>query len=196
MRVGWSSSHGEFLIDDYYYFSRFRRIAEEEGIRVECVDSFYRLENYDVIVFNYPEVQFRLRELARMRGWLRKGKKIVFASYYNNLDRVSEVINRALSRINCEIRLGMDTVVDEENNTGDPRFPVAEWNGRKVVMPCSSSVNGGEPVVRSDKAVFAAAQDVYRGRVLVLGTCVFWDNYSIDLLSNRELALSILAGEF
>ncbi|AKG92465.1 hypothetical protein GAH_00178 [Geoglobus ahangari] len=195
MRVGWSSSHGEFLIDDYYYFSKLKKIAEDEGIVAECVDSFYRLENYDVIVFNYPEVQFKLRELSRMRGWLRRRKTVVFASYYNNLDRVSEVINRALKRLNSEIRLEMDMVVDEENNLGDPRFPVAEWNGRKVVMPCSSSVSGGVPVVKSEKAVFASYQELWSGKVIVLGTCVFWDNYSIDLLSNRELALAILADD-
>lgn len=196
MRVGWSSSHGEFLIDDYYYFSKLREMVEEEGIAVECVDSFYRLENYDVIVFNYPEVRFKLRELSRMRGWLRRGKTVVFASYYNNLDRVSEIINHALGRLDSDIRLEMDLVVDEENNSGDLRFPVAEWNGRNVVMPCSSSVSGGAPVVKSERAVFASYQELWGGRVLVLGTCVFWDNYSIDLLSNRELALAILAGEF
>ncbi len=196
MRVGWSSSHGEFLIDDYYYFSKLRELVDQEGISVECVSSFYRLENYDVVVFNYPEVTFRLRELGRMRTWLRKGKKIVFASYYNNLDRVSEVINRALSRINSDIRLGMDMVVDDASNAGDPRFPVAYWRGKKVVMPCSSSVAGGEPVVRNDSSIFAASQEIGNGSVLVIGTCVFWDNYSLGYHSNRELALSILAGEF
>lgn len=196
MRVGWSSSHGEFLIDDYYYFNKLRKTVDEEGIEVECVSSFYKLESYDVVVFNYPEIAFRLRELGRMRGWLRRGKKIVFASYYNNLDKVSEIINQALSRINSDIRLGVDMVVDDVHNAGDPKFPVAYWRGREVVMPCSSSVTGGDPFVRSDRAVFAASQEIGLGKVLVLGTCVFWDNYSLDYYSNRELAVSILAGEF
>jgi hypothetical protein len=29
-----------------------------------------------------------------------------------------------------------------------------------------------------------------------LGTCVFWDNYSIGLANNKELAIKILRGEF
>ncbi len=196
MKVGWSASHGEFLIEDYYYFSRLKEYAQDEGIEIVQESSFYRLERYDVVVFNYPEVPFRLRELGRVRGWLRKGKRIIFASYYSNLDRVSEIINRALSRINSIVRLGMDMVTDEVNNVNDPSFPVAEWKGKKVVMPCSSSVNGGIPTIRSDRAVFGTSEEIGRGRILVLGTCVFWDNYSIDLLSNRELALSVLAGDF
>ncbi len=196
MKVGWSASHGEFLIEDYYYFSKLKEYAENDGIEIVQENSFYRLERYDVVVFNYPEISFRLRELGRIRGWLRRGKRIIFASYYNNLDRVSEIINRALARINSTVRLGMDIVVDEKNNISDSRFPVAVWKGRKVVMPCSSSVYGGTPLVRSDRAVFGASEEIGNGKILVIGTCVFWDNYSIDLLSNRKLSLSLLAGDF
>ena len=30
------------------------------------------------------------------------------------------------------------------------------------------------------------------GELIVIGTCVFWDNYSIDLKDNRVLALDLL----
>jgi hypothetical protein len=70
-------------------------------------------------------------------------------------------------------------------------FPIAKCDDLEVVMPCSASVSGGKSFVVG-RGVFGAVSK----NVLVLGTCVFWDNYSIDLAQNREFALRILRGEF
>lgn len=196
MKVGWSSTHGEFLISDYYYFSKLYEYCIEEGLKVEVVDYFSKLKDYDIIVFNYPEIFFKLREISRIRGWLREGKKLVFTSYYSNLDRVTDVINRVLAKLQSGIEIKKDAVIAEEKYHKDPMFPIAQWKNREVVMPCCSSVSGGEVVLKSKNAVLGARKEIYSGDILVLGTCVFWDNYSIDLYSNREFAISILSGDF
>ena len=193
MRVGWSATHSEFLIDDYYYFSKLKMLCLENGIKAECVKSFYKLGEYDIIVFNYPEARFKIREVGRIKSWLRKGKKVVFTSYYNNFDSVSDVINAVLKRLDSQIRLSRDVITDEENNIGDKYYPIAKWNGKNVVMPCSSRVIGGYPIIESDKGVFSSEEDIGSGKIVIFGTCVFWDNYSIDFESNRELALRILS---
>ncbi len=192
MKVGWSSSHGEFLIEDYYYFSKLRKYARANNIDIIQESSFYRLEKYDVIVFNYPEKTFRIRELGRIRNWIKKGKTVIFTSYYNNIDRVSEIINRVLKKIGSEIRLRYDTVNDDSNNYNDPMFPIGKWKAKEVVMPCTSSISGGESVVSNNGYSLASYEDIGEGRVVVVGTCVFWDNFAIDLLSNREFAISLL----
>ncbi len=186
MKVAWDSSHGEFLINDYYYFSKLKKYAEIEGIKVDQVESFDELWNYDVVVFNYPETEFSRGEIEKI---LNSKKKVVFLAYYSNIDGVAENINRVVKKLGIEVKNGV--VIDEENNDGDKMFPIARWKGKEVVMPCSAPVKGGTPTIIG-KDVFASK----KGNLSVFGTCVFWDNYSIDRKSNRELALSILKGDF
>lgn len=195
MRVGWSSSHGEFLIDDYYYFSKLKQRAEEQGIRIVQESSFYRLERYDVIIFNYPERRFRIREAGRIRSWLKKGKTVIFTSYYNNIDGVSEVVNRVLERIGSNMRLNLDTVRDYRENYRDPMLPVGKWRQKSVVMPCTSSIEGGSPLVRNSSFVFGSYEEIHQGKIAIIGTCVFWDNFTIDKLSNTEFAISLLGSD-
>jgi len=190
VRVAWDVSHGEFLISDYYYFSKLRRYAEKEGISVNEVKDFEKLWEYDVIVFNYPEIEFTKKEVDRIFRTLEndKRKTVVLLAYYSNVDGVAENVNIVSEK--AGIRVENDVVIDYERNAGDPMFPVAEWRGKEVLMPCSSPVRGGKPVV-TGKDIFAAKSE----NLIVFGTCVFWDNYSIDFKANRELALSVLKGE-
>ncbi len=189
MRIGWDASHGEFLITDYYYFSKLKRLAEEEGIKIDAVAKYSRLEKYDVIVFNYPEVRFKTSEIKMLRRWIRNGKNVIFAGYYNDFDDVNTNINRVLSKVGIDIKLNNDIVRDEPYYK-DQNFPIAEYNGLKVVMPCSSSVEG-EAILKTKKYCLAAKQS----EVIVIGTCVFWDNYSIELFNNKEFSLMLLSGE-
>lgn len=89
------------------------------------------------------------------------------------------------------MKINYDVIKDAEHNAGDEMFPIANCEGLEVVMPCSASVSGGKGFVVG-KGVFGAVSN----NVLVLGTCVFWDNYSISLAQNKEFALKILRGEF
>ncbi len=188
MKVAWDASHGEFLINDYYYFSKLRRFAEENGLSVDQVDNFEKLWDYAVVIFNYPEIEFSSREVSRIIEEA-KNRKIVLLAYYSNVDGVAENINKIGVKVGVKIE--NDVIVDEKRNAGDPMYPIAEWRGKEVLMPCSAPVRGGEPFV-AGKDVFAAKS----GNLLFFGTCVFWDNYSIELYSNRELAIAVLSGDF
>ncbi|MCS7121604.1 MAG: hypothetical protein NZ895_03250 [Archaeoglobaceae archaeon] len=189
MKVAWDASHWEFSINDYYYFSKLLKLAKEEGFDVEEIKSFRKLERYDVIVFNYPEKPFSRSEVAKIIKWFKNKKIIIFTAYYNNYDNVSENVNRVT--LNLGIKVNYDLIKDQEKNLCDEIFPIAKWNNREVLMPCSASITGGDPFVVG-KDVFAAKID----NLAVLGTCVFWDNYSIDVKENRKLAIAILSGEF
>ncbi|HIP25997.1 MAG TPA: hypothetical protein EYG81_06080 [Archaeoglobus profundus] len=203
MIVGWDASHSEFTIDDYYYFSKLRRYAEKEGIEVYEVKNFNKLGNYDVIVFNYPEKDFRSQEIGKIKRWLKSGKRIIFASYYGNMDGVSERINRVLTKLNVPVRINNDVIMDPENNMGDLLFPKAKYKDYIVVMPCSASIAAKNNVLISsfdgarshptglENPVFGVKLNM-GGELVVLGTCVFWDNYSIDVESNKILALDLL----
>uniref|UniRef100_A0A7C3RED9 DUF4350 domain-containing protein n=1 Tax=Archaeoglobus fulgidus TaxID=2234 RepID=A0A7C3RED9_ARCFL len=189
MKVVWSIAKGEFSIGDYYYFSKLNRIAEKEGIEMDEVKSFKKLGNYDLIVFNYPEIRFTSSEAVRIKKWAEEGKKIVLSGYFSNVDGVAANVNRVSRQFG--VTINYDVLKDPERNAGDEMFPVAKCDELEVVMPCSASVSGGRTFVIG-KGVFGAVS----GNVLVLGTCVFWDNYSIDLAQNKEFALRILRGEF
>lgn len=189
MTTVWSASRGEFSIGDYYYFSKLTRIAEKEKLEMHEEKNFARLGDYDVIVFNYPEIKFGANDIAKIRKWARMGKKIVFTGYYSNVDRVSENVNRVVRHFG--LRINYDLIKDEERNYGDPMFPFASCGELEVLMPCSASVSGGESFVVG-KSVFGAVS----GNVLVLGTAVFWDNYSIGVADNVRFALKILRGDF
>ncbi|MEM0350892.1 MAG: hypothetical protein QXR27_05665 [Archaeoglobaceae archaeon] len=189
MRIVWSASRGEFSIGDYYYFSKLTRIAEKFGLQMEEEKIFGKLGEYDLIVFNYPEIKFSASDIAKIKKWTKKGKKIILTGYYSNVDKVSENVNRVARHFG--LKINYDLITDEEKNAGDPMFPIARCGELEVVMPCSASVSGGKSFVIG-KGIFGAVKD----NVLVLGTCVFWDNYSIDLAKNRDFAIKLLKGEF
>ena len=189
MKVAWDASHGEFTIEDHYYFSKLKKFARKEGIEVVEVRSFSKLAEYDVIVFNYPEIRFRRWEISRIRSWLRKGKRIIITAYYANLDGVAENVNRILRSVSS-MKVNYDVIKDESNNYGDKMFPLAHYNELDLVMPCSASISGGHPTV-TGKGVLGAKEN----GLICLGTCVFWDNYSIEFADNKEFSLKLLRGE-
>jgi len=201
MSVGWDASHGEFLIEDYYYFSKLKRVAKEEGIEIYQEEDFRKLGEHDVIVFNYPEERFRSWEVKKINSWLRRGKRIIFATYYGNMDNTAENINKVLAKLEIPIRINNDVVIDLENNLDDMMYPICRYKEYRVVMPCASSLTtNNNALIVSDgvthpngvKNPIIGARYRERGEIIVLGTCVFWDNYSIGFLDNKILALDLL----
>ncbi|MDW7989897.1 MAG: hypothetical protein RMH75_04445 [Archaeoglobaceae archaeon] len=188
MRVVWSASRGEFSIGDYYYFSKLKKIAEREGIDMTEEKRFTKLGEYDLIVFNYPEIKFTKSDVLRIMKWVKAGKKIVLTGYYSNVDKVSQNVNRVAKWFG--LKINYDLIRDPDRNAGDEMFPIARCGDLEVVMPCSASVSGGKEFVVGN-GIFGAVNDI-----LVLGTCVFWDNYALGLAQNKEFALKILRGDF
>ena len=203
--VGWDASHGEFLVEDYYYLSKLGKLLREKGIKVNQVEDFDELEEYDVIVFNYPEEEFEKKEVERIEKWLSKGKRIIFAAYYQDMDKTATNINKVLSELKIPLRINNDVVIDSKNNLGDEMFPLCKYNGYTVVMPCTSSliVADGNALILSTgitkpkkrKNPVVGAMYKNGGELVVLGTCVFWDNYSLDLVDNKILAFDLLTGK-
>jgi len=46
-RVGWSITHQEFTITDYYYFSVLQKKAPEFNLAIDEVDDWEKLSSYD-----------------------------------------------------------------------------------------------------------------------------------------------------
>ncbi|ADO44662.1 MAG: hypothetical protein KNN13_09235 [Hydrogenobacter thermophilus] len=218
-RVAWSITHQEFTITDYYYFSKLSREAQKAGILIEEVDSWDRLKDYDTIVFNYPEIPFTEREVQDIERLVwEDGKKVILLGYYKNEDRIADTCNTLAKRFGME--LNGDEVTDEVNNhQGDAYFVVTsklrrytkneknEVTVNKILLPCTASIKPLMPDIK----VVARAEDTARsnqdnytlliaeqiaptsgGYFCLAGTCVFWDNYSIELYDNLAFSLNLL----
>lgn len=218
-RVAWSITHQEFTITDYYYFSKLSKEAQKVGILIEEVDRWEKLKEYDTIVFNYPEIPFTGEEAQDMEKLVwEEGKKVILLGYYKNEDRIADTCNTLARRFGME--LNSDEVIDEVNNhQGDKYFVVTSKLRRytkneknevvvqKIVLPCTASIRPLMPdikVVARGEDTAKSNQENYTlliaeqiapssgGYFCLAGTCVFWDNYSIDLYDNLAFSLNLL----
>ncbi|MCS7195831.1 MAG: DUF4350 domain-containing protein [Aquificaceae bacterium] len=218
-KVAWSITHQEFTVTDYYYFSILQRAAEKRGLVVEEVDNWEKLSDYHTIVFNYPEIPFTEEEAHQVERWVwEEGKKVLLLGYYKNEDRIADTCNTLARRFGME--LNPDQVTDDVNNhQGDPYFVVTskirrynkneknEVSVNRVMLACSASIKPLMPDIK----VVVRAEDTARsnmenytlliaeqlaptsgGYFCLAGTCVFWDNYSINLYDNLEFSLNLL----
>ncbi len=200
LKIAWSASHQEFIISDYYYFGWFDKKLREKGIVIDEVDEFERLENYDVIVFNYPEIWFSDEEKNMIDKWLNYGKKIMFLAYYKNEDRVAELINDVVAKYG--LKFNYDHVKDDKSNwQGDPYYVVTselrEYSEgvSKICFPCTASIELSDGYViakTEDERVIAAGKKVGKGLLEIYGTCVFWDSFSAKILDNFQFSCNIL----
>ncbi len=219
VRVGWSITHQEFTITDYYYFSILQKEAQKAGIEIEEVNDWGKLKDYDTIVFNYPEIPFTEEEAREVERWVwEEGKKVILLGYYKNEDRIADTCNTLARRFGME--LNPDEVTDEKNNhNGDKYFVVTskirrynkndenEVNVERILLPCTASI---KPIMPDIKIV-ARAEDTAvssegnytlliaeqiappsGGYFCLAGTCVFWDNYSVSLYDNLNFSLNLL----
>jgi len=216
-RVAWSITHQEFTITDYYYFSKLSKEAQKVGILIEEVDRWEKLKEYDTIVFNYPEIPFTEEEAQDIEKLVwEEGKKVILLGYYKNEDRIADTCNTLARRFGME--LNSDEVIDEVNNhQGDKYFVVTSKLRRytkneknevvvqKIVLPCTASIRPLMPdikVVARGEDTAKSNQENYTlliaeqiappsgGYFCLAGTCVFWDNYSIDLYDNLAFSLN------
>ncbi|MBI2485688.1 MAG: hypothetical protein HYW01_01765 [Deltaproteobacteria bacterium] len=208
VKIAWDISHLEFTIEDHYYFSILKSEIKEAGGVVREVDSFEKIVDYDVAVLNYPEKPFKRDELKLVKRYLEEGGRVIIAGYYNNEDRIADRINSLSTHFG--LFLNNDKVKDKSSNDeGDDLLVVASRilsysdSVEKVLFPCSASINilrdSGRPIVikesHSDsarKTVIGAEVSVGKGRFILLGTCVFWDNFAIRKYSNLRFSLNLL----
>ena len=212
-RVGWSITHQEFTVTDYYYFSVLQKKSEEFGLEIDEVDEWEKLYTYDTIVFNYPEIPFTEEEVKFIQDLVEnKGKKVILLGYYKNEDRIADTCNTLAKAFGME--LNGDEVTDDVNNhNGDPYFVVTTKIRRykegveKILMPCTASIKPLMPdikVVARGEDTSLSNQGNYTlliaehfapksgGYFCLAGTCVFWDNYSIELYDNLKFSMNLL----
>ena len=208
IKIGWDISHLEFTIEDHYYFSILKSSIKEAGAAVEEVDSFIDITDYDVVVLNYPEKPFTRGEAALVKKYLEVGNKVIVGGYYNNEDRIADNINSLSSHFG--LFLSSDKVRDKSSNdNGDDLLVVTSRvlsykdSVKKVLFPCPASISlqlaYAKPIVLLENSmspkremVIGAEAQVGKGKFVLLGTCVFWDNFAIKKYDNLRFSLNLL----
>ncbi len=211
-KVAWSVAYQEFIISDHYYFSKLQKYAKQSEIHIDEVDDLEKFPQYDTVIFNYPEIPFEADEVDFIQDLVKSGKTVGIFGYYKNEDRIADTCNTLSKRFG--IHFNGDTIIDNINNhegdnllvlTGDT-YNLPE-NIKKVILACTDSLTTTKPEVRpllhgentaesklgKETILFAEYIDPSGGRFIAGGTCVFWDNYSIDLYDNKNLSLYILS---
>ncbi|MGB9859839.1 MAG: hypothetical protein ACPLQP_07910 [Moorellaceae bacterium] len=214
VRIAWSSSHQEFLISDSYYFSDLAQECRKHHIVIEEVSEFDRLFSYEAIVFNYPEQPFTGAEIEVIKtAVLRDKKRVLLAAHFQNKDNVARICSQLARHFGLLVL--EDGVFDPENHMRDDPFliittEVGAYNDgvRQVVFPYSAPLELLEPakiVLKSMKTATTghgqispvlAAEKTYPGggSFVLLGSCVFWDNFSLSQADNLRFALNLLKG--
>jgi len=210
IKIAWDISHLEFTIEDHYYFSILKSEIKRSGAVVKEVDSLKDIIKYDVAVLNYPEKPFTRMEAKLINRYLEGGNKVIITGYYNNEDRIADRIN-TLSR-DFGLSLNKDQIRDKLNNEdGDQLLVVtsrvSSYNDSvsRVFLPCAASVSikgtRVTPIILREKSrysrretVIAAEVKVGEGVFILLGTCVFWDNFAIRKYDNLRFSLNLLLG--
>ena len=212
VRIAWDISHQEFTIEDHYYFSILKNALKKHNVQVEEILDLQDINKYDVLVLNYPEKPFSNGDVEIIRKFLMSGGRTIILGYYLNEDRIADTINTLSTKFG--LRMNEDAIMDEINNYNNDKFFVVtrkiyryDEGVRWVLMPCTASVKllsenayvvvMGEETSRSNRnnqPIIAAANRIGGGEFIVIGTCVFWDNYSIEKYDNLTFALNLLLG--
>jgi len=203
-RIAWDVSHQEFIVSDHYYFWKLEKLIREElDSEVVEIENLEKVVNGDfqILIFNYPEIPFSPQDIEIVRKFLELGGRVGIFGYYKNEDRIADTINSLVKHFGLSHH--GDVVTDAvHNEEDDPLFVHGVMSdGTVVALACTATVEGGEPlVVGYDTAkssegyspVFFVSKPVGAGELILGGTCVFWDNYSIDRVGNTKLIKRIL----
>jgi len=201
--IGWSVFHQEFTIEDHYYFSILKK-----AIKYKLINSLEEAEDCKVIVFNYPEKPFSKKEIEKIVSLVEEGRRVIALGYYMNEDDVASILNELSSPFN--LRMLPSAVIDEKSSINeDPlllvtsKVKIFSEGVKKVLLPCVApiEIKGGkaEPILLSEDSSsppsqILGARVLYgKGEFILLGTCVFWDNFSINHFDNLRFSLNLLS---
>ncbi|MFN3995061.1 MAG: hypothetical protein ACK4GR_00820 [bacterium] len=201
-KIIWSYAKGEFVVFDHYYFSILYQYLKSNYI-LEIPTNFNKLiklakNDFDVIVFNYPEKFFTKNQQEAIHQLFEQGKKIIFLTYYKNEDKSSQIANEILEKYGLFINY--DEVTQNQNVHNNDKYLITtekidkdlKKGVSKIILPCCSSVKVNEKqnykykiLVRSEEdSKVLAAEVIGNGKIMAFGTCVFWDNFSIQMYDN------------
>ncbi|MCD6363485.1 MAG: hypothetical protein J7M13_05770 [Synergistetes bacterium] len=200
--IGWSVSHQEFTIEDHYYFSILK-----SKVNYKLLNSIEEGWDCDVMVFNYPEKPFSSKEIESVVSFVESGKRVIALGYYMDEDGVASLLNELAEPFG--IKMLPSSVKDEKNClNGDPllitttKIDRFSQNVSKIVLPCCAPIKTADKdaivFIYSEKTSTPPSQALgaYRkhgkGEFILLGTCVFWDNFSIVHFDNLRFSLNLL----
>lgn len=214
MKVAWSATHQEFLLSDGYYFSGLYKELTKRGVIIEEVEDFDKLFEYEVIVFNYPESQFTEEEKEKIQRALNKeNKKIIFTAHFRGKDGVFDVCNAVTTTFGITVL--PEGVKDEHCHLEDDSLIITTDNIEKyatgvkeIVFPYSAplSISDGVEIIlkgrstavsdSGKKAPVLVAQKTFENgsKLIVCGSCIFWDNFSIFKLDNLQFVVNLILG--
>jgi hypothetical protein len=208
----WSYTKGEFVVFDHYYFSILYKYLKD-NYELAIPTSFNSLkkmskkENFNTIIFNYPEKKFTQSQLDELINLFDSGKRIVFLTYYKNEDNSSSISNTFLNKLG--ININYDELVQDEKVYNNDKYlliiddidPVLGNQVSKILIPCTSTISikkkkdyQYKPLLKSNsnKIVTVEVQNSNNGKVLAFGSCVFWDNFSIVLYDNFQFVKNLI----
>ena len=206
--IAWDVSHQEFTIEDHYYFSILKKELIWRNAKIIELKELRHLDRFNVLVINYPEKPFNRDDLKLIEKFITRGGRVIAMGYYNNEDCVADVINTISTHFG--LKLLNDVIIDEVNNDNDKYFIITkkvflkDKRVSKVLMPCTASIEildpssfiiiMGEKTARSSSGnmpIIAAGIPYQKGEFILVGTCVFCDNYSIEKFDNKLFALRL-----
>jgi len=209
-RIAWDISHQEFTIEDHYYFSILKRELVNSGADVVELRDLRGLAKFDVLVINYPEKKFGKDEAKQIIRFVEQGGRVLVLGYYKNEDNIAETVNSISQYFGLELL--HDEIYDERNNLDDDKYlivtsKVLRFNKgvSKILMPCTAPIRtldeNIEIVAKAEetaktklgnKPIIAAMKQFGKGQYILIGSCVFWDNFSIEKYDNLKFALNLL----
>lgn len=208
----WSYSKGEFVIFDHYYFSTLYQYINQ-NFKLEIPTKFSELlkiankQDFELIIFNYPEKPFTNNQINSILELFNQGKKILFLTYYKNEDNSSQIVNSIISKVG--LKINYDEVVDFHQNHNNDKYLITtskihdklKSEVKKIIMPCTSTISIEknkdyiyEVLVKteSEEKIIAAQANNKKGKIIAFGTCVFWDNFSISLYDNFQFTKNLI----
>lgn len=190
MRYIWNTSHREFTVFDYYYFSDLEFLLKNKGLLIENKSPLTDFKFYpgDYLIINYPEIPFDEDEVEAVSKMVEQGGVLITTSYYQNEDDVAEICNGLLKF--AGIKFNSDGVSTRNEGLLTVAEPGKELVGvpfKKVYFPCTCSLllpEDSTVILQIEGVPVAGAKSFGKGKIFALGTAVFWDNFSIHREDN------------
>ncbi len=192
-----------------YYYSKIGKLIESIGYH-KIAYSPEDWEKGDIIIFNYPQPKkdrdgiriFKERYIEKIDSLIKEGRRVIFTGYYNNEDGVCDAINSVSKNYGIKI---LDFVVEDDENCfeNDEKMVITSKinefnkNVEKILLGYCAPVRAREDAeifVESENGEGMAGyyKDDSGGMLVVIGTCVYWDNYSIDKFDNFGFSRNLI----
>lgn len=201
-RLFWDQSHQEFVLNDYYYYSKLN-VFLNQNFLVKSGDFFREsLNSWDWLVLNYPEKPFTQDEQKKVLEYLKQGGQVIATAYYQNEDNVASIFTQLFQPLDVVFR--EDVVVGADGTPDLYTTQVTEpfsTQVKKVHFPCTCSLRipeSAHPILLAEPSqkssltdenslVLSAVLPVGEGKLFLMGTSVFWDNFCSNSYDNFRL---------